>query len=345
MYTEHGGAIGGKLMTCRYALLKSSAVYVALALALAPRPGAAVDFNAQADPYSVIRHAAMNIVDPDRSVILNLAASADSLFAVGERGLILLSTDEGATWRQLPCPIDVTLTAIWFNRAGEGWIVGHEGTVLYTADGGAAWKLEKTDPRSDEILLDVWFQDASRGFITGTRGLVRHTQDGGRTWSEQHLTAPDGLDPHLHAVRGLSDGTVLMAGEAGNMFRTTDGERWEALNVPYSGTLFGLAPLSTGAAIVFGMRGNAYSTHDRGTSWEKVDTGTDKSLFASTAEGDQILLGGADGTLIRSPLTRPMRFSAASFPIGNATITALATFATGKVVVASNRGVSGAEEP
>lgn len=343
MYTEHGGAIGGELMTSRYALLKSSAVCVVLALA--PRLGAAVDFNTQPGPYSVIRHAAMNIAEPDRSVILDLAASANSLFAVGERGLILLSTDEGATWQQLPCPIDVTLTAIWFSRAGQGWIVGHEGTVLYTAGGGAAWKLEKTDPRSEEILLDVWFQDASRGFITGTRGLVRHTQDGGRTWTEQHLTTPDGLDPHLHAVRGLSDGTVLVAGEAGNVFRTTDGEHWEALNVPYSGTFFGLAPLSNGAAIVFGMRGNAFMTYDGGANWEKVDTGTDKSLFASTADGDQILLGGADGTVIRSSLTRPVRFSAANFPIGNATITALITFAAKKGVVASNRGVSGIEEP
>lgn len=330
-------------MRCRYALLKSTAVCVALALA--PRLGAAVDFNTQPDTYSVIRHAATKVADPDLSVILDLVVSGNSLFAIGERGLILLSTDDGGTWRQLPCPIDVTLTAIWFNRAEEGWIVGHEGTVLYTADGGATWKLEKTDPRSEEILLDVWFQDASRGFITGTRGLVRHTQDGGRTWSEQHLTTPDGLDAHLHAVRGLSDGTALAVGEAGNVFRTTDGEHWEVLNVPYAGTLFGLAPLSAGAAIVFGMRGNAFATYDRGTNWEKVDTGTDKSLFASTADHDQILLGGAGGTVIRSSLTRPLRFSAANFPIGNATITALTTFAGKRIVIASNRGVSDTEEP
>jgi photosystem II stability/assembly factor-like uncharacterized protein len=318
-----------------------------LALALGPRLATAADFNTLPDVYSVIRRAAINIVNPDHSVILGAAADANSLFAVGERGLILQSTDAGATWRQLPCPIDVTLTAIEFNRGGQGWIVGHEGTVLHTADGGASWKLEKTDARSEDILLDVWFQDSSRGFITGTHGLVRHTLDGGRTWSEQHVTTPDGFDPHLHAVRGLSDGTVIVVGEAGSVFRAIDGEHWEALHVPYSGTFFGVAPISTDAAIVFGMRGNAFTTYDSGANWEKVDTGTDKSLFASAAAGDQIIVGGADGTIIRSALTRPVRFSHASAksPLGSATITALTSVAPGKVVIASNRGVIGTEEP
>ncbi len=54
----------------------------------------------------------------------------------GERGIVLLSDDAGVSWRQAKVPVSVSLTAVQFVDAEQGWAVGHLGVVLHTQDGG-----------------------------------------------------------------------------------------------------------------------------------------------------------------------------------------------------------------
>ena len=56
---------------------------------------------------------------------------------VGMRGLIVLSDDEGKTWRQAPVPVSSDLVSVRFVTPSRGWACGHDGVILRTSDGGA----------------------------------------------------------------------------------------------------------------------------------------------------------------------------------------------------------------
>src|SRR5438034_11738498 len=53
--------------------------------------------------------------------MLAVALAGPRIVAVGERGVVLLSDDRGATWRQVAIPVSVTLTAVRFVNDKTGW--------------------------------------------------------------------------------------------------------------------------------------------------------------------------------------------------------------------------------
>src|SRR4051812_6883490 len=74
------------------------------------------------------------------AAMLALAQAGARLVAVGERGIVLLSDDNGKSWRQVATPVQVSLAAVQFVNEQSGWAVGHLGVVLHTADGGQTWR-------------------------------------------------------------------------------------------------------------------------------------------------------------------------------------------------------------
>ena len=70
------------------------------------------------------------------SLLLDLAFAGQRMVAVGERGHVMLSDDQGATWRQAKSvPTRVLLTAVFFVDSEYGWAVGHDaGTERPAAD-------------------------------------------------------------------------------------------------------------------------------------------------------------------------------------------------------------------
>jgi len=79
-----------------------------------------------------------------KQALFSVALAADRALAVGEKGLMQVSTDGGETWAQ---PTRGLPTIFTFMRNVEfapdrktGFIVGQSGLVLKTTDGGAAWQ-------------------------------------------------------------------------------------------------------------------------------------------------------------------------------------------------------------
>ena len=95
------------------------------------------------------------------SVLLDVTRAGQRLVAVGERGHVLYSDDNGQNWQQGAVPVSVTLTAVHFPGAQKGWAVGHDGVVLHSQDGGENW--------SDLQTI------VGTGVVTGTQvgGLLR----------------------------------------------------------------------------------------------------------------------------------------------------------------------------
>ena len=236
-----------------------------------------------------------------KAPLLGIARAGLRLVAVGDYGVIILSDDDGGTWRQASAvAARTTLTAVSFVDAKQGWAVGHGGTVLHTTDGGETW-MRGYAAGADVALLSVWFENADRGIAAGAFGFAMATSDGGHSWKELAIGEGDDRDRHLNAIFALPGGPVFIAAEAGTLFRSADGGRtWTTLHLPYNGSLWGGVPLRDGAAIVFGMRGHVLHTADRGRSWTDAPSGADQSWSggAQLADGTVVLigLGGAVAT-------------------------------------------------
>ncbi len=249
-----------------------------------------------------------------QSVLLDVTGAGDRLIAVGERGHILVSADNGTTWRQKPAPVSVTLTAVGFASPEVGWAVGHSGVVLNTEDGGDNWHQQldghgaadlvmasvtarkpaeegqETFQRdmaeaerlvadgADKPFLDLCFTDRRNGFILGAYNLMFRTMDGGRTWApwSRHTDNPNAY----HLYRMLTVGHDLyVAGELGLLLRSDDrGQTFQNLPSPYEGSYFGLIGLKSGLLIAYGLRGHAFQSADRGATWRPLNTGAQASI-------------------------------------------------------------------
>ncbi len=239
----------------------------------------------------------------ETSVLLDITHAGNRLVAVGERGHVLLSDDQGAHWAIAPTPDDRMLTAVFFVDSQRGWAVGHEALILVTNDGGQSWQAQHDDlaaaaagePTSP--LLDIWFADDKTGWAVGAFGLVLHTRDGGEQWHDwtERVDNPEGL--HINAVNGLPDGTMLMAGERGLLMRSMDhGAQWQQVSSVYDGSLFGIQRFA-GQWLVFGLRGHAYASAD-GVNWSSLNIPLQQTLFGSAATEQQVWLVGQGGTVL-----------------------------------------------
>lgn len=135
--------------------------------------------------------------------VLNLFYLYDhSLWAVGNQGLLLKSTDLGLTWKSMNTDFrnsHISLNDIYFDQRGKrGWAVGEFGAILFTDNGGDNWQHWALSPEGEVLfypggydypdlkLFQVYFTDERHGFIYGYENyegsLLFRTIDGGFTW-------------------------------------------------------------------------------------------------------------------------------------------------------------------
>lgn len=271
---------------------------------------------------------ALMVRAPAQAVLLGSARCGARLFAVGERGIAVVSDDAGAAWRQGRVPVAVTLTAVRCLDAQTAYAVGHGGVVLASTDGGASWVRRfdgrqaaqlaldaaraGNDPRAlqeaqrlvadgpDKPFLDLHFFDARRGIVVGAYGLAFATEDGGRSWQPWMQRLPNPKGAHLYALRALSD-TLVIAGEQGLVLRSADGGRtFAAIELPYRGSFFVAELPSASDIVVAGLRGNVWRSADGGQHWTQVPAPAPVSITASALAPDGgVLLADQAGGVFR----------------------------------------------
>lgn len=233
-------------------------------------------------------------------LLLGAAHSNAGIVAVGERGSILVSTDEGESWRQVAAPTTATLTALSFAPDGErGWAVGHDAIILQTQDGGRTWTQSWQGENLEDSFLDVCAVDATTVLAVGAYGFAMRSNDAGESW---HPFSPQDDDSHLNRLTRAPDGRLYLAGERGTLLRSEDaGETWDPVPTPYDGSFYGVLPLQSSALLAHGLRGHAYRSEDDGESWSPVETNSE-SLLACAMETrtGTVLLAGQARTLLQS---------------------------------------------
>jgi photosystem II stability/assembly factor-like uncharacterized protein len=295
---------------------------LALVAALAAGGGLSGITWAQVDPMdSANQPAEIEPLAPG-SLLLDLAGAGKRMVAVGERGHVLLSDDQGASWRQArSVPTRVMLTAVYFVDDSYGWAVGHDETILNSVDGGETWTRSHFAPEAQQPLLDLWFANRVSGIAVGAYGAYYTTNDGGRTWSGARFapappTAKDGakaaataapedeeLPPDFHLNRIVGVGNRLyIAAEGGQLYRSDDrGANWRAMPTPYEGSFFGLVPIRGDGLLAFGLRGNLFKSADAGETWATIQSGTTAMLTDGIAINDlRVVITGLSGVILVS---------------------------------------------
>jgi photosystem II stability/assembly factor-like uncharacterized protein len=264
--------------------------------------------------------------------------------AVGDRGVVLLSDDGGARWRQArSVPVSFTLTSVSFADAQHGWAVGHGGTVIVTRDGGETWRVQRVVTTEDRPLFSVHFFDAHSGVAVGLWSLVLVTSDGGETWQERPLQPMPGArkaDLNLLGLFAGTDGVLFAAAERGQVLRSDDrGATWTYLSTGYSGSLWCGAVLADGALLVGGQRGTLLRSEDHGQTWKPLRLDTKSSVTGIAAAARGVTLVGLDGLLARSGDGRD--FTIEARPDGVAITSTLATprDGGGQALLFTRRGV------
>ncbi|WP_256678211.1 YCF48-related protein [Pseudomonas sp. PB101] len=275
------------------------------------------------------------------AVLLDVKRAGNRLVAVGERGIVLLSDDDGKSWRQAAVPVSATLTAVTFANPRQGWAVGHGAVVLHSDDGGENWRLqldgnraaalelaaaetEKDDARiatakrlktdgADKPLLAVNFTDDRHGLVTGAYGLAMYTEDGGATWSSWIGRLPNPRALHIYTVAQMGT-QIYLAGEQGLFLRSLDGgKHFDALHTPYEGSYFSLTVLPDGVVMVAGLRGKVLRSTDRGESFQTIENPLPISINEIHQNGTNLLLVNQAGGLLQvthdsqqlTPITLP----------------------------------------
>lgn len=260
-----------------------------------------------------------------RGMMLGIARAGARLVAVGERGAILLSDDHGVHWHQARVPTSSTLTAVRFADERVGWAVGHSGLVLRTRDGGDSWErqidgaginllLAPTDPKrspeldkrvqqlvqdgADKPLLDVLVRSPQEVIVIGAYGLALKSSNGGLTWRSlmAGFSNPKGL--HLNAIASRGE-EIIVVGEQGLVLKSADaGERFAAVSLPYSGSIFSVAMPPDGSVLLGGLRGNVFHAKDIAAPFAAVSLPMPLTVNAmAVLPGGSVALGNQAGNV------------------------------------------------
>jgi len=236
-----------------------------------------------------------------KSLLLDIEHIGSGLIAVGDRGHVVRSNDCGQSWKQIIVPTRATLNAVFFVNKKTGWIAGHDSVILKTTDSGKTWKEVYKDIKAEQPLFDVLFVTENKGFAIGAYGSFLKTENGGKTWEASTIYGED--DFHLYRISRSADGELLVTGEAGAIYLSTNnGDSWDKIKSPYEGTFFGNQFLAENKILIYGMRGHVYESDDLGQNWKQRTIPVNTSLESSiTTEQGITFLVGASGAVLKSP--------------------------------------------
>jgi photosystem II stability/assembly factor-like uncharacterized protein len=186
----------------------------------------------------------------------------DSLWIVGEHGLLLFSSDGGQTWVEQPSAIRQSFYGIDMQFDRVGIAVGAGGTIVRTTDAGAHWSSVATSVGA--YLISVSFGSSTTGVTVGTGGTILRTTTGGVSWH----SIPSGTTQDLFDVQFISPSKAIAIGSSGCILRSTDaGETWEKQSSGSDADLSSLSFIDSLNGFVSGRGPTLLKTINGGAAW------------------------------------------------------------------------------
>jgi photosystem II stability/assembly factor-like uncharacterized protein len=251
------------------------------------------------------------------------ARDGNSFAAVGQNGVIIVSSDDGESWAQSSVPASVMLTGVHFPTPEKGWAVGHDGLILHSSDGGTTWQKQLDGHQLNEQILAV-----AERIVEHTRGELEALQSQEEPDEYELEDAEFMLEEAEFMLEGAMDDTAagpvrplldvwfrnenegFVTGSYGMLIFTADGgENWELvsdrMNNPEAFHLNQIVPAPDGNLYIAGEAGYVFRSSDGGDSWDTLEPGYEGSFYGlvippNGAADYELLAYGMRGNLFRS---------------------------------------------
>jgi photosystem II stability/assembly factor-like uncharacterized protein len=230
---------------------------------------------------------------------------ADTGWVVGQKGMILKTTDGGATWVLQDSKVSVLLYDVDFVNEFQGWAVGEEGTILNTVDGGTTWNKQTCGVASYYNFFNVHTVGGNTAWAVGSGGVILKTTSGGACWTKQ----TSGTTLSLNDVYFPNPNAGWAVGANRTILKTVDGgTNWTLQQFSFGDTEDLIAVSAAGCcniaathAWAVGEKGIILNTTNGGTNWQAQNSGTTNHLksvhFINVATGWAV---GDKGTILRT---------------------------------------------
>ena len=234
----------------------------------------------------------------------------DTIWAVGDRGLILYSSDGGKRWEVQQPRSDATLYAVCFSNDQNGCVLGgtiepyshrSTATIQITSDGGKSWQsIANSLPRL------IGAQLIGNGHILAWgdwsnlhQSALFESLDGGHTWAGRPIPCS-----HLQCAATSPDGTTIVVDRMGKSYRSQNGLEFDAVALPVSPfEPFRFCKWIDGVWWLGGDAGKLFRSRD-GKQWiESILPGTSAdhalvSLRTIAGQGNRVWTAGYPGNLV-----------------------------------------------
>jgi photosystem II stability/assembly factor-like uncharacterized protein len=236
--------------------------------------------------------------------------SANIGYIVGAGGLVLKTTDGGATWVNQVSNTTSTLYNVFFKSDTEGWACGAGGTLISTTDGGANWTVHpQSGVISGSTFNEITFV-GNNGFAGNDDNRMYGSTDNGVTWDTIGVYTDD-----VNSI-GFCTTTNGFAGidGAGIQYTTDGGTTWNPASVnlgpyPYTRTdiervyaIDATTAVATGWGSMVGYQPTIILvTTDAGATWNVPSVGYEWSTYgygygiSMFGDGEVIIVGGGSG--------------------------------------------------
>ena len=250
------------------------------------------------------------------SVMIDLAKAGSRIVAVGERGHVLFSDDQGDNWTQGKMPFLRMLTGVHFVDNQLGWAVGHQSMIFHTTDGGETWtrQLEGFDFQRQVNTDNLARSEQAYKKLSAelnenpSEGRELELEDALFAWEDAQFYAEEAPVPtNLHDVLFLDRNRGWAVGAYGRMVQTVDGgNTWIDAShrvATEEGFHFNaITATGTGELIIAGEGGILFRSMDAGDILEQLDSGNYGSFFGIVHDATNGLTTafGLGGTIFQS---------------------------------------------
>ncbi len=166
------------------------------------------------------------------SATLSAQAAGPFLWATGDNGTVLHSSDGGATWTAQTSGVTHNVIEVDFVDANTGWALHDNFSLINTTDGGATWNAQPGI--ATPAAID--FVDANLGWSGGNSLIgIGHTSNGGNSWTTQtNIVNPGGgklPTGFIRDIEMIDSQNGWFFNSDNDIVRTTDGgATWSLVN-------------------------------------------------------------------------------------------------------------------
>jgi len=217
---------------------------------------------------------------------------------VGDSGLILSSSDNGATWDNMTSGVSTNLASVAYG--GGTFVVGGNSGVILTSTNASTWISETSggnswsavsDGVSDNLSGTAYGNDLH--VISGVSGTILTSSDNGSSWTSQ----TSGTSEIIWDVT-YDNNIFVSVSDNGLIYTSGDGTTWTPRTSGTSSPLRGVT-YGNSTFVAVGNAGKIYTSPD-GTTWTSSTSGT-SNAFQQVVYGNSTFVAvGNSGTIYTS---------------------------------------------